>query len=533
MKRKFKKPISPSKKRTLVTIEEEEPKPAKKVIPSKKRAAKRQSAGKALKRSKRDINIHQAGGSSEGADFESEVPDEPKGKSSDTSEGSVQDDDDEVQEIDDEPQHADDERADYENQETNDDEEQTEDEFVHTPPNYVPTDDETNDESNDVTEEEYERINEELYGDVNFILTYVEPEDEDKGDKEMTNVETEDDEYKNVLQQSAGNQVKDDAQATQNTEVSLHSSSISSDYAAKYLNFDNIPLVETEVVLMLDINVQHKALRTSPLLTILVLVIPDHTVINPSETVTTASATTISSLLTSLFPHFQQSTPIPTPTTTEATTSTTAIPDSETFIALHQRIDDLDKDLKELKDVDNSTKVISTIKFEVPNPVKEYLGLNLDDVLHKVIQRNFADIIKEHSVPTKIVERLRQQYNFDQKTTLFETITKSKSFNKSPKQRALYHALMESILEDEDAMDEGVADKLKKRKPGDVDKDEGPSVGSDRGLKRQKTSKDTEPSKKAKSTETSKGTYKSQPKSTGKSTQAEETMFEAGDTQGP
>nr|GFA67643.1 hypothetical protein [Tanacetum cinerariifolium] len=39
-------------------------------------------------------------------------------------------------------------------------------------------------------------------------------------------------------------------------------------------------------------------------------------------------------------------------------------------------------------------------------------------------------------------------------------------------------------------------------------------------------------SKKAKSTETSKGTSKSHPKSTGKSTQAEETVLEAGDTQG-
>ncbi|GJR05526.1 hypothetical protein Tco_0528510 [Tanacetum coccineum] len=92
---------------------------------------------------------------------------------------------------------------------------------------------------------------------------------------------------------------------------------------------------------------------------------------------------------------------------------------------------------------------------------------------------------------------------FDQKTTLFQTITNSKSFNRSPKQRALYHALMESILEDEDAMDKG------------------------------KTSKDTEPSKKAKSTESSKGTSKSQPKSFGKSAEAEETVFEAGDTQGP
>ncbi|GKD63872.1 hypothetical protein Tco_1305980 [Tanacetum coccineum] len=84
-------------------------------------------------------------------------------------------------------------------------------------------------------------------------------------------------------------------------------------------------------------------------------------------------------------------------------------------------------------------------------------------------------------------------------------MTKTKSFNKNLKQRALYHALMESILEDEDAMDEG----------------------------RRKTSKDTELSKKAKSTETSKGTSKSQPKSTGKSAQAEETVFEAGDTQEP
>nr|GEW94721.1 hypothetical protein [Tanacetum cinerariifolium] len=58
-------------------------------------------------------------------------------------------------------------------------------------------------------------------------------------------------------------------------------------------------------------------------------------------------------------------------------------------------------------------------------------------------------------------------------------MTKSKSFNKSPKQRALYHALMESILKDEDAIDEGVADKLKKRKPDDADKDEGLSAGSD------------------------------------------------------
>ncbi|GKD85127.1 hypothetical protein Tco_1356281 [Tanacetum coccineum] len=76
-------------------------------------------------------------------------------------------------------------------------------------------------------------------------------------------------------------------------------------------------------------------------------------------------------------------------------------------------------------------------------------------------------------------------------------MTNSKSFNRSPKQIALYHALIESILKDEDAMDEAKI------------------------LNHQK----------AKSTESSKGTSKSQPKSTGKSAQAEETVFEAGDTQ--
>ncbi|GJR57441.1 hypothetical protein Tco_1499603 [Tanacetum coccineum] len=133
---------------------------------------------------------------------------------------------------------------------------------------------------------------------------------------------------------------------------------------------------------------------------------------------------------------------------------------------------------------------------------------------------------------------------FNQKTTLFKILTKSKSFmsliyvhwdqqfNKILKKRALYHALVESILEDEDAMDEGVSKKFKKRKPDDADKYKGPSARSDRGLKGKESNKDTEPSKKAKSTESSKGTSKSQPKSTGKSAQAEETVFEAEDTQG-
>nr|GEW45314.1 uncharacterized mitochondrial protein AtMg00810-like [Tanacetum cinerariifolium] len=215
--RKFKKPASPSKKKSLVVVKD----PVEK--PIKKPAARRQSVGvhirdtlgvsvskkkvpakddiskgidllseatlleeallkKTIKRSKQETNIHQAGGSSKGADLESDVPDEPKGKSIDIS------DDEDVQDSDDDPQQADDERTNSKNQETNNDEKELDNEFVHTPEDYVLTDDEMNDETKEVDMEEYDRINEELYGYVNVRLTDAEHNDKEKGDADMTDV---------------------------------------------------------------------------------------------------------------------------------------------------------------------------------------------------------------------------------------------------------------------------------------------------------------------------------------------------------
>ncbi|GJY09454.1 hypothetical protein Tco_0377639 [Tanacetum coccineum] len=329
---------SPSKKRTLVTVEEEEPELAKKVLPSKK-FSRIQSTGvqiqdtlgvsvlkkktptkaerskgidllseaalleeaqvkKILRRSHRETSIHKAGGLGDETRSTLGVPDELKGNGDEANE---QGDDEDVLESDDDLEQAFDERTESDNLRTSDEEEETQDdEYVHTPKDYVPTNDETNDESNDVDEEEYDRIDKEFYGDVNVSLTDAEPTDEEKGDEEITD--------------------------------SGH-------------------------------------FHTSPLLTILVSVIPEHIIVNPSKTVTTTSTTTIFSLLSSLLPSLQQLTPIPTPTTTEAITSTTIVPDSKTLTALHQRIADLEKDVKELKDVDNSTKVISTIQSEVPKAI--------------------------------------------------------------------------------------------------------------------------------------------------------------------
>nr|GEU58267.1 hypothetical protein [Tanacetum cinerariifolium] len=358
--RKFKKLASPSKKKTLVTVEE----PVENL--AKKPAARRQSAGvqirdthvallekaqlkKAIKRSKRETNIHQESGSSEGADLELEVPNEPKGKTINTSEGT----------------------------------------------GLKP------------------RVPVVSKSDSSEKLRDIEPADEGKYDEEMTHADHVDVGHENVNQEIVGEQVKDVSHAivivspaTQKTRVPLQSSFISSDYGTKFLKLDNIPSADTEIILVMDIKFQHK---------------------------------------------------------------------------------------------DPTIRV--AIKSEVPTVVKEYLETSLDNTLHKVIKRHIAELIKEHFVLADVIE----------KRTLFETMTKTKSFNKNTKHKALYHALMESILEDEDAMDKGVVDKSKKRKPDDADRDEGLPAGSNQGLKKKKTSKDTKPSKKAKSFETSKGTTKSQP----------------------
>nr|GEV81622.1 hypothetical protein [Tanacetum cinerariifolium] len=143
----------------------------------------------------------------------------------------------------------------------------------------------------------------------------------------------------------------------------------------------------------------------------------------------------------------------------KATISTTSALDSTTLTVIHQRLSDLENEAKTLRNVDHSLAIRVVINFEVPTVVKEYFGTSLDDTLHN-------------------------------KRTLFETMTKTKSFNKNTKHKALYHALMESILEDEDAIDKGVADKSKKRKLDDADRDEGPPARSNQGLKRKKTRED-------------------------------------------
>ncbi|GJS97738.1 hypothetical protein Tco_0804706 [Tanacetum coccineum] len=131
-------------------------------------------------------------GSSDGAGLELEVPDDPKGKSIDTCEGTslkpgVLD-----------TSKADSSESEYESwgdsgdeanvKETNDDEEETDDEFVHTPQTMYQLMMKRMMNPMNVDKEEYDRIDKELYGDVNVRLTDAEQDDEGEEDADMTGV---------------------------------------------------------------------------------------------------------------------------------------------------------------------------------------------------------------------------------------------------------------------------------------------------------------------------------------------------------
>ncbi|GJT32037.1 hypothetical protein Tco_0922456 [Tanacetum coccineum] len=116
---------------------------------------------------------------------------------------------------------------------------------------------------------------------------------------------------------------------------------------------------------------------------------------------------------------------------------------------------------------------------------------------------------------------------FDQKSALYQTMHANKSFNRNPANQRLYHALIEALIEDENAMDKGVANTIKdhKRKHDD---DEDPPARPNQGKKtKRRRTKESESSKKPSTTkETPKGKAPSKGSKTGKSASAKELVEE-------
>nr|GEV21101.1 hypothetical protein [Tanacetum cinerariifolium] len=171
--------------------------------------------------------------------------------------------------------------------------------------------------------------------------------------------------------------------------------------------------------------------------------------------------------------------------------------------------------------VDNH--LASKLKEEVNVAVR----LQSNKLKEEVVAENQEFINQVDSTMKKIIkEQVKAQTSyavaasfseFKLKKILIDKMETNESINRSDIQRNLYNTLVESYNSDKDILSTCGDAVTLKRERDDQDKDEDPSDGSYRGKKRRKPSKDAKPSKGSKSKESkssssSKGTQ-SQPKS--------------------
>ncbi|GJW98835.1 hypothetical protein Tco_0180643 [Tanacetum coccineum] len=109
----------------------------------------------------------------------------------------------------------------------------------------------------------------------------------------------------------------------------------------------------------------------------------------------------------------------------------------------------------------------------------------MESLIHKYSLQHLPELTK------KLTPRAEQEYEkspseilkiktgapgkkYDLKSALYQSMHGNKSFNRNPINHRLYHELMEVLIEDENAMDTGVADTVKdhKRKHDDDDEDD-------------------------------------------------------------
>ncbi|GJR12443.1 hypothetical protein Tco_0795095 [Tanacetum coccineum] len=379
-----------------------------------------------------------------------------------------------------------------------DEEEEKEEEDVRTPDSF---------EFND-HDEKYDK----MYKDVNVRSKVAEHEEVGKEDAEMTDTT-----HESASQENSYEQVIEDAHVTltssQKTKGSKQSSSISSYFASKFLNLDNVPPVIDEVASMMNVKTPHEELSTQapPNLSVQVTAIPKTSIV---------PVTTVTLIIQPFSSIPQMTTPTPIPTTEPTTSSIPTISNFASLFRFDQRVSALEQDLPQ------ANKLIimhtSSQEFEKKAQVEKEKYI---DIIKKLVK----EIIKDE-VKSQLTQILPKEIS-DFATPMIQT-TINESLNNRPLRCTgqilsavdTWYATVDSY---------GKTYSLK-RDCEDKDKDEDPPAGSDQGLKKRKTRKDAEPSRGFKSTESksssSKGS-KSQSKSFGKSAQAEEPMFEIADTE--
>ncbi|GKD27768.1 hypothetical protein Tco_1233982, partial [Tanacetum coccineum] len=357
----------------------------------------------------------------------------------------------------------------------------------------------------------------------------------------------------------------------------------------KQINLDNVSPVVDEVASLMNVKTHHEESSTQapPIPSVHVTVILETSIV---------AATTVPPLIQPFYSISQMATPTPIPTTEPRTTLITILPNFSSLFGFDQRVSTLEKDMSQFKQDDLSTQLLESVKSQILTIVRDLLSIRIRyatrtalqsytkefekkaqearELYIDMVEKSMKDIIKNEvksklpqilpkevsdfgtpiiqrtineslenvvlakssSQPQSTYEVATSLTEFELKKILLDKLEKSKSYRAAEQHRDLYDALVKSYQLDKDLFDSYGKVYSLKRGREDKDKDEDPSAGSDQGLKKRKTIKDTEPPKGYKSKEfkssSSKGS-KSQSKSSGKSAQAEEPVLETANTEMP
>ncbi|GJX03458.1 hypothetical protein Tco_0189374 [Tanacetum coccineum] len=459
--------------------------------------------------------------------------------------------------------------SDSEQEEESEDDDQEEEEFVYSP---SPTDDK-DDENLESESDEVIKSDEEIGLD---DTDYQFDDDVDARLKEPTQTNKEvvqgegadaemiDAQQGNENLETTQEQVVEDAHltnsiVTKKTEVPATSSSCLSDLASKFLNFSDIPHTDAEIVSPLDVHVHHEVPRTQAP-TLLIIPVSVITESSPVYTKIPQSSQTFT-------PPPILTTPTP-PLTIETTNPLSTLPDFALVFRFNDRLTALEKEVAKLKKDPLHTQMTTLVdehldtrlgetreefmKFlseSLTTRIKEQVKDQLPQILPKEVSKFAPPVIEElikesrdEVTLAKVSSQTHSTYEaastlteFEIKKILHDKMEKSESYLAAPEHRDCYDSLKKSYDLDKDFFFSYDVYSLKRSRK-DKDKDEDPFARSDRGLKKRKRSKDAEPTsdpkKKDSTYGSSKGT-KSQPKSSGKSVQSEEPVFEVADSNMP
>ncbi|GKC06612.1 hypothetical protein Tco_0998222 [Tanacetum coccineum] len=212
---------------------------------------------------------------------------------------------------------------------------------------------------------------------------------------------------------------------------------VSSDFTSKLLNLDNPSPADNEIASLMDTTAQH------------VTAIPK----------ITSSFTTTNPPPPLFFnPLSQQATPTLTPTASETTTSHPTLLDFASIFKFNERVFNLEKDLSEMKQVDQYAQALSSIpaideknayielvdtsmraiiKEEVNTQLPQILPQVVSDFVNPVIEKNVTESVeaavltRSSSQPTSTYKAVASLSEFELTKILIDKMEKNKSYDKS------------------------------------------------------------------------------------------------------